>query len=91
MTKTHRAIELRSARITVRKTNTHDKFFAIRGRYNGSNAVRYHVLTGSHNMTKSALRDNDELLVRLEDYSTYYAFRKHWERMTADEDAFTYP
>lgn len=82
---------LRGAGIAVRKINTHDKFILVKGRYAGSADVRRLVFTGSHNLSHSANYINDELFVKLEEYDIYTAFRYSWERMTADEDATTYP
>jgi hypothetical protein len=82
---------LRNAGIAVRRINTHDKFILVKGRYAGSTATRRIVFTGSHNLSHSANYLNDELFVKLEDDTIYAAFRYSWERMTADEDVYTYP
>jgi phosphatidylserine/phosphatidylglycerophosphate/cardiolipin synthase-like enzyme len=82
---------LRNAGIAVRRINTHDKFILVKGRYAGSTATRRIVFTGSHNLSHSANYLNDELFVKLEDNNIYAAFRYSWERMTADEDVYTYP
>jgi hypothetical protein len=82
---------LRNAGIAVRRINTHDKFILVKGRYAGSTTTRRIVFTGSHNLSHSANYLNDELFVKLEDDTIYAAFRYSWERMTADEDVYTYP
>ncbi len=57
----------------------HDKAIIIKSRFDGSAGLRTIVLTGSHNLSKSALRYNDELLVKLTDNATMYdAFVGHF-------------
>lgn len=82
---------LRNAGIAVRRINTHDKFILVKGKYAGSTQTRRIVFTGSHNLSESANYLNDELFVKLEDDAIYAGFRYSWERMTADEDVYTYP
>jgi len=82
---------LRGAGIAVRRINTHDKFILVKGKYAGSAVTRRIVFTGSHNLSESANYLNDELFVKLEDDTIYASFRYSWERMTADEDGYTYP
>jgi phosphatidylserine/phosphatidylglycerophosphate/cardiolipin synthase-like enzyme len=82
---------LRGAGITVQRINTHDKFILVKGRYAGSTTTRRIVFTGSHNLSHSANYLNDELFVKLEDDTIYASFRYSWERMTQDEDVYTYP
>lgn len=70
---------LRSAGIPVRQAPVHDKAFIVSARYAGSADVRSVVLTGSHNLTASALRYNDELLVKVTDSRPMYdAFYTHF-------------
>jgi hypothetical protein len=57
----------------------------------GSTATRRIVFTGSHNLSHSANYLDDELFVKLEDDTTYAAFRYSWVRMTAGEDVYTDP
>ena len=82
---------LRGAGISVKRINTHDKFILVKGKYAGSTVTRRIVFTGSHNLSESANYLNDELFVKLEDDSIYAGFRYSWERMTEDEDVYTYP
>lgn len=71
--------KLRSAGIPVHKSPVHDKTIIVSARYAGSAAVRPLVFTGSHNLTASALRYNDELLVKVEDSQPMYdAFYTHF-------------
>lgn len=78
---------LDSANIPVWCTNTHDKFFLLRGSYGKLSGERRLVFTGSHNFNEQANYTNDELLVRVEDPTMYAAFVDSWQRMTSDEDS----
>jgi len=70
---------LKSAGIPVHKSPVHDKAILVYGRYAGSTDDRTLVFTGSHNLTKSALRYNDEILVKVEDSQPMYdAFYAHF-------------
>jgi phosphatidylserine/phosphatidylglycerophosphate/cardiolipin synthase-like enzyme len=70
---------LKAAGIPVHTSPVHDKAIIIYGRYNGSTADRPVILTGSHNLTESALRYNDEILVKVEDSQPLYnAFYNHF-------------
>jgi len=70
---------LHAAGIPMHQAKVHDKTFVISARYDGSAKPRSVILNGSHNITKSALRYNDELLVKLTDNSTMYtAFFNHF-------------
>ncbi|HET6740839.1 MAG TPA: phospholipase D-like domain-containing protein [Kribbella sp.] len=71
--------KLKSAGIGVHQSPVHDKTIIVSARYAGSAAVRPLVFTGSHNLTASALRYNDELLVKVEDSQPMYdAFYTHF-------------
>lgn len=70
---------LRAAGIPVHRSPVHDKAVVVLGRYAGSTADRTLVFTGSHNLTASALRYNDEILVKVEDSQPMYdAFFAHF-------------
>jgi len=43
----------------------HDKVILVKALWDNDASVSHHVLTGSHNITIDALRNNDELLLRL--------------------------
>ena len=64
---------LREAGIPIRAKKIHDKIMLLNTMNKGST-----VLTGSHNLTKSALRDNDEILVEIQSPSVYDAYSHHW-------------
>ncbi len=57
----------------------HSKYLLIESRYAGSANVRRLLWTGSHNYTGNALRNNDELLLRVEDDAVYAAFVDDWQ------------
>lgn len=60
----------------------HDKAIIVRARYDHSSSPRTVILTGSHNLSYSALRYNDELLVKLTDSTALYkAFVSHFYAM----------
>ena len=56
----------------------HSKYLLISSRYAGSTAPRRLLWTGSHNYTGNALRNNDELLLRVEDDALFAAFQDDW-------------
>lgn len=64
---------LNSAGIPIRKKKIHDKMMLLNSTNGGTI-----VLTGSHNLTSSALRENDEILVRVHSGTVYGAFSDHW-------------
>ena len=70
---------LKSAGISVHQAPIHDKAFLVYARYAGSASNRYILLTGSHNITYSALHLNDELLVKIDDSQALYnGFYNHF-------------
>lgn len=69
----------KGAGIPVRKAPVHDKMFLIYGKYGDTTVDRTVVLTGSHNLSLSALRHNDELLIKVTDSQPMYdAFYTHF-------------
>ncbi len=66
--------------IPVRATpHVHDKAFVVYARYADSANPRYMVFTGSHNLSLPALRQNDELFVRIHDNQTIHdGFYRHF-------------
>lgn len=54
---------LKGANIPVRETLIHDKVFVVYGKF--GSAYQYRVYTGSHNLSGSALRKYDDILVKL--------------------------
>jgi hypothetical protein len=61
------------------QVSVHDKTIIVYAKYAGSTANRYIVFTGSHNLTKSALRYNDETFVKIDDSQPLYkAFYDHF-------------
>ncbi|HEY1551072.1 MAG TPA: phospholipase D-like domain-containing protein [Kofleriaceae bacterium] len=61
-------------------TNIHSKYLLIDSDYDTSNgrAHRQLVWTGSHNYTKGALRDNDEVLLRVDNATIFADFLANW-------------
>lgn len=80
---------LSNPNVQMRETKyIHDKAIFVYGTYNGV-AQRYALMTGSHNLSYSALRLNDELLIRvLDDFSLwmgyYWHFRAAWDLKDSD-------
>ncbi len=76
---------LKGAGIPVRQHEVHDKMFLTNSRYAGSAHLRPIVFTGSHNLSLSALRHNDELFVKVNDSPALYdAYFNHFN------DAYNY-
>ncbi|MBB4958841.1 phospholipase D-like domain-containing protein [Micromonospora polyrhachis] len=80
---------LRHDRIMVYKLNNadgylvHSKYMAIEGTYAGVRDTKL-VFTGSHNWSYSALRENDEALLRITSNSIHDAYRSNfWSLRTA--------
>jgi phosphatidylserine/phosphatidylglycerophosphate/cardiolipin synthase-like enzyme len=69
---------LKAAGISVMRAKLHDKFVLVDARFADSTARRTIVFTGSHNWTKSANYNNDELFARLEDQAVYTAYLEHF-------------
>ncbi len=66
---------LKSAGISVRAKKIHDKVMLLHAANYG-----WRVITGSHNLTNDALRENDEILVDVDSQSAYDAFAAHWSQ-----------
>jgi phosphatidylserine/phosphatidylglycerophosphate/cardiolipin synthase-like enzyme len=72
---------LQQAGITINTAELplHDKAILVKARWGNDGAPSHHVLTGSHNITIDALRNNDELLLVLgHNQSAYNAFEQHF-------------
>ncbi len=70
----------------------HNKFLTFRGRYHLSGTTEYRkiVWTGSHNYTHSALRNNAETMVRIEDDTIYDTYKSYFDLlMDSTESADT--
>lgn len=71
--------ELRESGAQVRtiktsKHNYHQKWWSIKGQYEGEEGKRYIVFSGSHNFTRAALRSNFENVIRTDDRDVYRSF-----------------
>ncbi|HST49660.1 phospholipase D-like domain-containing protein [Jatrophihabitans sp.] len=66
--------------IAVHSAPVHDKLIIFYGSYADVTTNRYTIFTGSHNLTKSALSINDELLVKIQGVPQvlYQAFYSHF-------------
>jgi phosphatidylserine/phosphatidylglycerophosphate/cardiolipin synthase-like enzyme len=69
---------LLAAGIDVKRAKLHDKYVLVDAKFADSTARRTIVFTGSHNWTKSANYNNDELFARLEDAVVYAAYLEHF-------------
>ncbi|MFL6055130.1 MAG: phospholipase D-like domain-containing protein [Actinoallomurus sp.] len=56
---------------------THDKYILIEGAYYGQRDKKI-ILAGSHNLSYSALRENDETLLRIDSPALYDAYRANF-------------
>jgi phosphatidylserine/phosphatidylglycerophosphate/cardiolipin synthase-like enzyme len=68
----------------------HDKVLMLNGTLSGT-AGRSAVYTGSHNWSFGALRDNDEIFVKVPDTSTsvlYALFNAHFDQLLNDGNAY---
>jgi phosphatidylserine/phosphatidylglycerophosphate/cardiolipin synthase-like enzyme len=59
----------------------HSKYLLVDSPCQGANGVRRRrlVFTGSHNWTAAARRDNDEVMLRVDDDAVFAAFRANWD------------
>jgi phosphatidylserine/phosphatidylglycerophosphate/cardiolipin synthase-like enzyme len=66
-----------------RSPNVHSKNMLIDANFNegGETVRRKLVYTGSQNLSKSGLVDNDEVLLRIEDANVYDQFVQDWKRV----------
>lgn len=65
--------------------NIHSKYLLVDSPYEGTGGVtrRALVFTGSHNLTGTALRHNDETLARVDDPAVFAAFASNWTTIRA--------
>ena len=56
----------------------HSKYLIYRGVLRGESEPSHVVWTGSHNYTRSALYENDEVLLRAQDEEVFEAYRANW-------------
>ncbi|MEV5705747.1 phospholipase D-like domain-containing protein [Actinoallomurus sp. NPDC052274] len=61
---------------------THDKYLLIEGVYYGQKDKKI-ILAGSHNFSYSALRENDETLLRIDSPALYNAYRAGFDGVRA--------
>lgn len=65
--------------VKVSCSRLHDKTILVDGVWAGDTTNRYHVLTGSHNLSNGAAHHSDELLFMLNrDVTPFNAYLTHW-------------
>lgn len=63
----------------ISKANIHSKFILIEGNWLGKNAKV--LITGSHNFTNNALRNNNEVMVLLKDHALFTNYTTYFENL----------
>lgn len=64
--------------------SNHAKVVIINASMNGTSTKVPMVMTGSHNLNKNSLRNNDELMYRIIDQELFEAYDGFWERVVSD-------
>ena len=72
-------IEILKTSLVKAENTLHSKFMIIDAKMN--NVRKKVVIAGSHNYTSSALRQNDETFIRIEDDSIYDAYLNFWNQI----------
>ncbi len=67
---------------------SHHKYMIINGYYDGSGSAKV-VFTGSHNMSSSAIKYNEELIIRVKDAVVYDKFLENYNFMWPQGRAVT--
>jgi len=62
-----------------RRNALHTKLILIKAPYRGSEEPTHIVLTGSHNLSITSLRLNDEVLLRIDDEAVYDSYEGFWD------------
>ena len=68
----------------------HSKYLLVDGSYGRDREERRLIWTGSHNYTRAALRDNDEVLLKIDDDTTFEAYLDDWNHIR-DRAATVHP
>lgn len=71
----------------TRQNAIHTKLILIKAPYRGSEQPRHLVFTGSHNLSVTSLRLNDEVLLRIDDEALFAAYERFWEAILAAHEA----
>jgi hypothetical protein len=71
-----------SSTVNGREVSVHSKYMLYRGHYNET-AHRSIVFTGSHNVSGAALRDNDEILIKVENPAISTAYQDNFATILA--------
>lgn len=62
-----------------RRNALHTKLILIKAPYRGSEEPQHIVLTGSHNLSITSLRLNDEVLLRIDDEAVFDSYESFWD------------
>lgn len=73
--------------MTMRCAPIHDKSMLIRARTSEGGALRYFVFGGSHNLSTTAQRYSDEMIIKVDSKDLYVGFRDHFRKAWANSDA----
>jgi phosphatidylserine/phosphatidylglycerophosphate/cardiolipin synthase-like enzyme len=65
----------------------HTKLMLINAPYAGSEARKHLVLTGSHNLSVTSLRLNDEVLLRVDNETLFDAYEAFWDEILSNHEA----
>lgn len=60
--------------------NIHSKFLLIEGNWKGNGNAKI-LITGSHNFTQNALRNNNEIMLLLKDHALFAKYNTHFENL----------
>ena len=63
----------------ISKANIHAKFMLIQGTWKGENANI--LITGSHNFTQNALRNNNETMLLLKNHALFTDYSNYFENL----------
>ncbi|MBB6612832.1 hypothetical protein H7F15_17455 [Pontibacter sp. Tf4] len=66
----------------ISKANIHSKFLLIEGNWQGNGNAKV-LITGSHNFTQNALRNNNETMVLLKNHALFTNYSAYFERLKA--------
>jgi phosphatidylserine/phosphatidylglycerophosphate/cardiolipin synthase-like enzyme len=71
----------------VTRNAIHTKLMLIKAPFRGSAEPRHLVFTGSHNLSITSLRLNDEVLLRIDDESLFAAYERFWNGIVAAHES----
>lgn len=65
--------------LEARRNAIHTKLILIKAPFQGSDELRHFVLTGSHNLSVTSLKLNDEVLLRIESEALFDSYESFWD------------